>query len=238
MHTLTINSAFQPSVKYIGHEKTPIMVIDDYVDSITSIIDYACQQATFTADTATLYPGCRAALPKHTVISLLKPIMPYLYRLYNLNPKWQPQPKGNAFSLITQPADSLNLMQRCPHFDSTSENMFAVLLYLNAKEHGGTGFYRHNPSQYERINAARENTYFKQLTQQESDLQSNPVDYCTQSTAEFTLYDQVTYKPNRLVIYPSNLLHSTLVNKQIDIDPNPHTGRLTANLFIEFFAPK
>jgi hypothetical protein len=48
------------------------------------------------------------------------------------------------------------------------------------------------------------------------------------------LYHQIEYRPNRLVIYPGNLLHSTIVNPQTDIDANPSSGRLTTNIFINF----
>ncbi|MGY0650046.1 MAG: DUF6445 family protein, partial [Paraglaciecola chathamensis] len=58
--------------------------------------------------------------------------------------------------------------------------------------------------------------------------------YITESTEQFTLYDQVDYRPNRLVIYPGNLLHSGLIIPDRDISADPTEGRLTANIFIEF----
>nr|WP_220347645.1 DUF6445 family protein [Thalassotalea euphylliae] len=36
------------------------------------------------------------------------------------------------------------------------------------------------------------------------------------------------------MIFPGNLLHSTLVDNTNDISAIPETGRLTANIFIEF----
>ena len=49
------------------------------------------------------------------------------------------------------------------------------------------------------------------------------------------LYHRIDYRPNRLVVYPGCLLHSGLVNPVIDVDSNPRTGRLTANIFVDFF---
>jgi hypothetical protein len=54
------------------------------------------------------------------------------------------------------------------------------------------------------------------------------------SDAHFTLYHAVDYRANRLVIYPGSLLHSGLIDPAHDIDDDPETGRLTANIFVDF----
>ena len=58
--------------------------------------------------------------------------------------------------------------------------------------------------------------------------------YIDGSTDHFELYSHIEYKPNRLVAYPGCLLHSGLVNPKHDINPDPRTGRLTANIFVDF----
>jgi hypothetical protein len=55
------------------------------------------------------------------------------------------------------------------------------------------------------------------------------------SNDEYELYHRIEYRPNRLVVYPGCLLHSGLVNPAVDINPDPRTGRLTANIFVDFF---
>ena len=48
------------------------------------------------------------------------------------------------------------------------------------------------------------------------------------------LIGEVEYRPNRMVIYPGNLLHSGLIQPDRDINDDPASGRLTANLFLYF----
>ena len=59
-------------------------------------------------------------------------------------------------------------------------------------------------------------------------------EYCTSTSEHYELYHEIEYKPNRLVIYPDHLLYSTIVCPDTDINSDPQTGRLTANIFIEF----
>jgi len=61
-----------------------------------------------------------------------------------------------------------------------------------------------------------------------------PQKYIDGSNNHYELYERIEYKPNRLVVYPGSLLHSGLVDPAIDINPNPRTGRLTANIFVDF----
>ena len=58
--------------------------------------------------------------------------------------------------------------------------------------------------------------------------------YQTGTNQQYELIDSIAYRANRLVIYPGNLLHSTLVDNTNDISANPEIGRLTANVFVEF----
>ncbi len=60
--------------------------------------------------------------------------------------------------------------------------------------------------------------------------------YNDTSDEHFELIAEVEHRPNRLVAYPGNLLHSGLIRPDVDITPDPATGRLTANLFFHFKA--
>ena len=48
------------------------------------------------------------------------------------------------------------------------------------------------------------------------------------------MLQKIEYKPNRLIVFSGQLLHSTLIDLKTDIDNNPEGGRLTANMFISF----
>jgi hypothetical protein len=58
--------------------------------------------------------------------------------------------------------------------------------------------------------------------------------YINASDDHYELIGEVEYRPNRMVIYPGNLLHSGLIQPDRDINDDPASGRLTANLFLYF----
>ena len=60
--------------------------------------------------------------------------------------------------------------------------------------------------------------------------------YINASDDQFELIDKIDHRPNRMAVYPGNLLHSGLIVPERDISGDPAKGRLTANMFI-YFAP-
>jgi len=48
---------------------------------------------------------------------------------------------------------------------------------------------------------------------------------------------RVDYKPNRIAIYPANLLHAPLTSKPELLTRDENMGRLTANIEIRFVDP-
>ncbi|MEP2650351.1 MAG: DUF6445 family protein, partial [Paraglaciecola sp.] len=168
------------------------------------------------------------------VVDVLAPLQGLLRQTYKLPAPLQMKPSLYVYSLVsTQPQD-LSLLQRMPHFDTVRPYYFAALHYLNDGPYGDTAFFRHKPTGYERITASREQGYYQSAKQFVRDYGEPPQEYCVTSTEHFECYDKIEYKKNRLVLYPGNLLHSILINTDTDIDPNPQTGRLTANIFLEF----
>jgi hypothetical protein len=123
-----------------------------------------------------------------------------------------------------------------PHFDSTAPYYFALLHYLSPEPHGGTGLFGHRPTGLERITDASQADYLFAAAQYLSKYGTPPQRYCVKSDGHFELYQTLEYRQNRLVIYPGNLLHSSLVNPATDISASTSQGRLTANIFINFLA--
>jgi hypothetical protein len=138
------------------------------------------------------------------------------------------------FSLLTQTGPTLTRLQRVPHFDSLDQRYFALVHYLNPGDFGGTGFFRHRPTGFERLTQ----TKFPMSTQAAEAyfrMHGEPTArYIRESDGHFKLLETITYRSNRVVAYPGNLLHSGIVDPAKDIDANPRTGRLTANLFLQF----
>ncbi|QDE31819.1 DUF6445 family protein [Shewanella polaris] len=223
-----------PQVQYIGQQQTPIIVIDNFAGDITKLIDIAINDSQFSQDQGSYYPGQRTALPRQYIIDVINSVFQLIYDVYRIPTQLRLKPQQCVYSLIDKQPESLAPLQCLPHFDTPSPHYFAILHYLNDGPHGNTGFFRHNLSGYERITAENIDHYFAKAQPFLDDKKHTTPSYFVASDEHYSLYHQIEYRPNRLVIYPGNLLHSTLVNPQTDIDATPSSGRLTANIFINF----
>jgi len=228
-----VNPQANISIQRIGVQQTPIIVVDDFLLKLDEFRSLACVQ-TFTDDAHSYYPGIRALLPKAYVITVLDALFQTIYDVYNIPTQLRLTPQDRYFSLITKQPEQLSLLQCMPHFDTPRPYYFAILHYLQTSEHGGTGFFRHRPTQLERIDEHNMSHYFSTAEQFINNHSKPEQGYCVASNDQFQCYDNISYQTNRLVVYPGNLLHSTLVNQASDISADPKQGRLTANLFIEF----
>jgi hypothetical protein len=231
---LKINRCSIPKIELIGTNKIPVITVDDYIENHNELIGLIKNTACFLPDKITSYPGVRSAIPKDLVVDYLQPLMKGIMKIYNYLKELQPLPKDNYFSLITKQPNELSPIQSWPHFDTANSNLIAVIHYLGKGEHGGTGFFRHKKSGLECIEPNNK-AFFYQCADEY--FQRNSVQnlgYCHEQHNEFSCYKKISYKPNRLIVFPGYLLHSTLVNLATDISNNIETGRLTANMFIEF----
>lgn len=231
-----VNRKSKNSMLKIGNEKTSVFIIDDFLVDTQPAIEYAAKQSFIAGkEHNNLYPGIRTPVDTDYGMTVLNAIAPIFYNVIGVPAHLTLQPKIASYSLLTQDEKDLDLLQCIPHFDNTLTFSYAVLHYLNKGDFGGTGLYRHKPTGYENINAERKQHYIKSA-QQHINSNGNPErKYLTHSTDHYELLEVIDYKPNRLVIYPSTLLHSTFIeNPAHDVNNNPESGRLTANIFIEF----
>jgi hypothetical protein len=229
-----INPNIKAEIIQIGEEKTPIIIIDDLAVDNKDVINYACTTSKFTSDVATFYPGIRAPLPQPYVITILQAVYRGICQVYQIPIELKLIPLNQSYSLLTKAQSELHLLQCMPHFDTSKPYHFAVLHYLNSGSHGNTGFFRHIPTGYERISDSRSEHYVSSAKSFIAENGDPLPQYVTRSDKHYELYHEVEYKPNRLIIYPGNLLHSTIVDIDTDINPDPQSGRLTANMFIDF----
>lgn len=230
---IDVNQGVNPVINYIGNMNTPIVIVDNFSLNPQEIRSHACTLARYQPDESTYYPGVRALLPKQVVVDYLAPILKGLCSIYAIPEHLKPAPKNSYFSLITTQPDDLLLVQSIPHVDTVSPYVFAVLHYIDEGHHGGTGFFRHIPTGFERLTAENESQYCEE-TNRYMGSHTAPTGYCGNNSDLYELYYQIEYRPNRLVIYPGNLLHSVVVDETNDISADPTNGRLTANLFVEF----
>lgn len=225
----------KPSVhcQLIGTEQTPLLVIDHFFPAPDWLWQQA-QQGDYQADPANFYPGVRAPTPQ-SYQDALQNLLPLLQQVY------APQAQhlrvlSSAFSLACTPAAQLKPIQMLPHFDTVEPHQLAMVHYLCDARQGGTAFYRHRYSGFERISAERLQSYGPVLKQQAmaARLHESPR-YMHGSSALFQQIAEVEACFNRAVIYPGNLLHSGNIRELAASAADPAKGRLTISSFLQLF---
>ena len=140
------------------------------------------------------------------------------------------------FSIVTTPREDLELLQCIPHIDTVDPGQIAVLHYLCRPEHGGTAFYRHRRTGFESVSAGRLPVYEQAIDADLRALGHPGRDYIHGDTPMFERIAHVGAAFNRLVLYPSMILHSGSIGFDYRFDADPASGRLTANAFLQFLA--
>lgn len=229
-----VNPGSSLSVRQVGLGRTPVITIDSFVTSTAPLIESACAATDYAPDLTSRYPGLRARLPREYVIAVLNQLFPLLCHVYGVAGDLRMKPVNAVYSLITTPESELEPRQCAPHFDSTHPFYLAVLHYLGEGAHCDTGLFRHRETGIERVTPDTVGEYIRSREAFEQRHGPRPRAYIKGSDEQFELYERIEYRPNRLVVYPGGLLHSGLVDPAVDIDGNPRTGRLTANIFVDF----
>lgn len=234
MVDIQINSECRLETRIVGNEKTPIVIIDEPIQSTDALVQYAQQRADFISGDDSSYPGIRAELPSAYADALGPQLIGMISHVFKIPPSARPHLVHQLFSLVALQPGELAPLQRLPHTDNRSPYYFATVHYLANGDHGGTGFFRHRLTGYECITNERYES-FKSAETTHISVNGTPADKYINATDEhYELYAEVEYKPNRMAIYPGNVLHSGLIKPDRDIDADPATGRLTANLFFYF----
>lgn len=220
----------------MGLSRTPLLVIDDALENLEPLLAYARAQDFQAADA--YYPGVRAPLPASYYQAVAPALAPLLAQMYGPTQDSRLQVQQAVLSLISTPASQLQPLQRLPHFDSSAPSKWALVHYLAEGEHGGTVFYRHNPTGIERLTPEHEARYFESCDaylKQHGVPEGYPQarDPRQAAPSQFQLLQKVGYQQNRLLAYPGAVLHAAEVLPQ-DVSSCPSKGRLTANLFLEW----
>lgn len=135
------------------------------------------------------------------------------------------------YSIVTHPKERLTPIQRLPHFDGFDETQLAVMIYLNQTEHGGTGFYRHLSTGFERVTEARYPAYKSAL---ENDVQASglpPARYIEDGAPHFEKIFESDASFNSFILYPGTSLHSGVIDNRASLPGDAKVGRLTINGF-------
>lgn len=234
-HIIAVNRNASMSVREVGRERTPVIVIDDFAESTDRLVEGACAGIDYGPDVTSLYPGLRARLPRGYVMEVLNRLFALFVQVYRVPADLGMKPVHAVYSLISTPEAQLEPRQCAPHFDSVRPYYLAVLHYLNPGSFCDTGLFRHRETGLERVSPQTVDDYIRAREAWIERHGPPPRAYVKGSDAQFELYERIEYRPNRLVVYPGSLLHSGLVDPAVDVDPDPRTGRLTANIFVDFF---
>ena len=217
----------------IGKEQAPLLVIDNLVADPDQLVNVAARK--HYAPTIRFYPGIRAQAPlsyHHFLTSELRSILLGFFGL----PDKSLRLSMCHFSLVTTPAKELAVIQRVPHVDSLEPTGLAAVHYLFKANLGGTAFYRHRKTGFEYIDASRKTEYFQSLENENDGADMPNAEYINGDTPLFEQISKQESVYNRILIYRRNSLHSGCIAKDFVPDPNPRTGRLSINCFIDLGA--
>ena len=234
MVDIQINTACRRDIQIVGDEKTPVVTLDEPISSTDWLVEYATRHADFNSDDPFAYPGVRTDLPAEYAAVLGPQLVGLISHVYNVPRSFKPHLIHHLFSLVTQAPEDLTPLQRLPHTDNRNPYYFATVHYLTAGDHGGTGFFRHRPTRYERITDDRYDSFIQAANAHMAENGPPAEKYIDATDDHFELIGKVEHRPNRMAIYPGNLLHSGLIKPDRDISSDPAEGRLTANLFWYF----
>lgn len=224
-----LHSALSYKFIHVGNTQTPLLVIDNFLHDAQALVNFCTANYRFDK-VDNFYPGLRMDGPKLYVHALNKYLAELFHNIFGLSQENIAGGKS-LYSMVVTPPNQLEINQCLPHVDSYLSGDLACVHYLCAKEQGGTSLYRHKNTGYEIITGDTVDHY-KQSVMNEGALTRAGRTYMNGSNDYFEQIASVDAQFNRLVVYPSNILHSGNIAADFKFDPNPLTGRLTLNSFI------
>jgi hypothetical protein len=226
----------QPRIQTMKIGDHQALIIDNFLQHPDIMVDIASEsEFSFYPGYTNRkgYPGIRAQAPADYSYNITTFLEPLIKSHFDVPDQLDIRKSICAFSLTTMPPEELGPLQRTPHFDASTPNHIAVLLYLCDERYGGTGFYRHKATGLQQITESTREDYLD-VYYEEINAKHPPRAYFHDSNEHFTFLGMIPARYNRLVAYRGSLLHSACINPSLSIDSNPRTGRLTVNTFYDF----
>jgi Family of unknown function (DUF6445) len=224
------------TVHRVGLEHCPIIVVDQVLENASQLVDYATNEVSFDRgdNGEGGYPGVKAAAPLNYVGSLVRSVDSLIRQVYNLSDVVLSNAEC-SFSIVTTPREALHARQCVPHIDTTYPLQFALLHFLCADSFGGTAFFRQNATGFEIISPNRSDAFERvaELTRTRKD---RTRDYVGAQDLDYTQIGAFGAAFNRLLIYPSCVLHSGIIHASTPLVADPQYGRLTVNIFVSYAA--
>lgn len=219
----------------LGDERARVLVIDNFVEDPDDLVRQAAALAPFPEVDGNLYPGTRRLIMPDRdaafayVDLACRGLAPLLQQVWGVEKFVVTEA---SFSMVTRRPETLNTVQRVPHWDSYDPANFAVLHYLSNPPKGGTAFYRHHRTGFVMLTEVRHETYLAAFARDEDEFDAPPPAYADASTDAWEKIGEVEGLYNRCIIYQGAIFHSGLIPPGFDFSPDPAKGRLTANIFL------
>jgi hypothetical protein len=224
-----LHSKFSYQALVVGREKTPLLIIDNFIQDAQSLVDFCVANNTFSK-VDNFYPGLRMSAPQLYIYAVHYYLAELFANVFGLTPNKIAGGKS-LYSMVITPPEQLEQKQCLPHIDSFLIGDLACVHYLCDTDKGGTSFYRHKKTGYEKITSATIDIY-NQSVIEEGALAFEKKSYMNGSNDFFERIVEIDAIFNRMIVYPSNILHSGNISADFNFDPNPANGRLTLNSFI------
>ncbi|MBW8733267.1 MAG: histone acetyltransferase [Asticcacaulis sp.] len=222
-------------VHEIGHSKSTVVVIDDFLTNAQDAVDMAAALPAFPPESKTGYPGRRHQIgpgdkASRCVLEILTAAGPVIQSHYDAD---NYRVFEASFSLVTTPPQDRSPRQSIPHYDWDDPNYLAILLHLHRVPDTGTAFYRHIASDFEQVTHDTAAQYRTLVQAELAGHDAVQAGAGGQSSANYEQIFQVEGRYNRLVVYQGCLIHSGYFSPDFNYSDDPRTGRLTANIFIQ-----
>ncbi len=231
-----LGERFKLSVVRVGTERSPVIVVENYLSDVEGLRELAASSAAFKPVEGVVYPGDRAPMPARYDATFRRHLQKSVGEIFGFG-TLDVVRRQSDFSIVTVRPEKLHMVQRIPHFDGTEQGMIAGVHYLCPSSKGGTSFYRHRRTGYENITEPRKNLYLRTLNEESKTMGPPPAAYINGETAQYQQIASFDAVFNRMLIYRGSILHSGNIARDFDFDADPRTGRLTANTFYLFGRP-
>ena len=233
-YDLSVNPRPRVRLDRVGTVQEPVLIVDGLLNDPAALIDYATWEVAFTpaGNPEGGYPGVRAPAPLNYVEGVVRALSPLIERAFGLDGVVLSNAEC-SFSLTTTPPDHLTVQQRTPHIDTVYPLQFALLHYLCDPDYGGTSFYRHRATGYETLDQDRAMAY-DAVRARELVEEAPPQHYVGEDTGHYARIGGCDAVFNRMAIYRSCLLHSGHIREEKPLVADPRSGRLTANIFVNY----
>ncbi|MFA4894141.1 DUF6445 family protein [Brevundimonas sp.] len=224
-----LNAEAPFTVYNVGPEAEPLVVIDGMMAEPNRLVDFAARDCTY-GPAGAAYPGLRSPIPEVYMLNVHGALKPLLQSVFGI-PVEQPMSLAASFAMVTRSGREMKHNQRVPHIDRTGDHDLAFVHYLCGPEFGGTSFFRHKQTGFQRLNAEREIIHDETLAKE---LQSQilPATFPDENHPLYDRMAKVDAAFDRLVVYRASMLHSPNIHVDDKFSPDPRTGRLTVTAFL------